>query len=385
MVTRPRIIVWLQTGWLALGMALLGFLLLEGLYTGQRQVRARLFGSDDEREAQAAGHPYRGQAWFRQLLRERARQQKQFDPWRTWWSYPMSGTYINIDSAGRRRTIQAASDSAPAARVLMLGGSALWGFTVRDSLTIPSLVARDLGLRGWHVEVVNLAQPGFIIGQEVATLLHEVEGSGGPALAVFLDGINDIRSALLYTEPGHIFFEPRLRRLYEVDANRGLVSALLSLGEHSALINRLLLAVGANTEWREPPTPPDLCGRVAGYYRRQTETALALAAQGRFEVLFLQQPMHATTGKRLTAFEADLDGADRRARIRACAAAIDSAMAGGDPRRYVSLAAVLDREQETVFLDNYGHLTEAANALVAQRIAAEVASRLEARQGNSPR
>lgn len=213
--------------WLAFGVALVAFLLLEGAYVGQRAVRASISGTDEERLAERPGHPYKGQAWFRQLVRERDGQKQQFDAWRTYWGSAVNGTYVNVDSAGRRRTVAPAAGSASRSRVFMLGGSAMWGYTNRDSVTIPSLVAQSLHAQGLSgVEVVNLAQPGYTMGQELATLQLELTKGEVPSLAVFMNGINDIRSALLFTEPGHVFFEARLKRMYETESNQGVLGSL---------------------------------------------------------------------------------------------------------------------------------------------------------------
>ncbi|MFZ5622917.1 MAG: SGNH/GDSL hydrolase family protein [Gemmatimonadota bacterium] len=377
---------WLRDLWVALGVALLLFLLLEGLYVGQRAIRAVVFGSDAERAAQVEGHPYRGQAWYRQLIRERERQRKKWDAWRIYWSYPLAGRYVNVDSAGRRVTIQPPANPAPSARVFMLGGSAMWGYAARDSATIPSLVAHRLAALGVSgVEIVNLAQPGYVMGQELATLEVEWARANVPTMAVFFNGINDIRAALLSSEPGHVFFESRLRRLYEVDANRGVVGALAAAAQHSAFINRLVLALGLSREWVEPTPPPDLCPRVSDYYRRLSDAAMRLSQRGQFDLLLVLQPMHATTMKPLSAFERSLRGnPDRMRTIGACARAIESAMAADSGRTFLSLSSVFDDRPETVFLDGYGHVTETGNRLVADRLAQAIAQRLWARTAGLP-
>jgi lysophospholipase L1-like esterase len=367
--------------WLAFGVALLAFLLLEGAYVAQRAIRMSMSGSDEERRAERPGHPYKGQAWFRQLVRERDGQKKQFDAWRTYWGSPVVGTYVNVDSAGRRRTVAPSAVAAPRFRVYMLGGSAMWGYTHRDSLTLPSLVAQALHAQGLtDVDVVNLAQSGYTIGQELATLQLELTKGNVPSLAVFFDGINDIRSALLFTEPGHVFFEGRLKRMYEVETNQGVLGTMVTAGTRSALIQRILLAAGVSREWEEPPSPPSLCGDVAGYYRRTAELAVAAGTQGGFDVLFLQQPIHSTSRKPPTEFERSIIGnPERNETIRSCAMSIDSAMAPERGRTYDTMSGVFDAHKETVFLDGYGHITEEANRVLAARIAPDIAARLRAR------
>lgn len=376
-----RVAGGIQDLWVAAGIAFVLFLIIEGLYIGQRTLRARYFGSDDERAAQVDGHPYRGQEWYRQLLRERGMQVNKWDAWRTYWSYPLTGAYINIDSLGRRRTIQPVTSGKAPFRVLMLGGSAMWGYTARDSATIPSLVARKLAADNVSgVELVNMAQPGYVLGQELATLRLEVEHGDSPAMAVFFGGINDVRTSLLYGEPGRVFFEPRLKQLYEVDSKRGFVGSLVASSLHSAVLQRLLMRLGLSREWVEPPTPPELCGRLGGYFHHMHDEADALADRYGFQVLMVQQPMHATTNKPLTPFEQSfMQMTERNKVIRSCSASIDSAMTAPPGSAYVSMAKIFDDHKETVFLDDFGHVTEAGNAIIADRIAMAIEDAVKAR------
>ncbi len=378
-----RVAGLLQDLWVAAGIALVLFLAVEGAYVGQRALRERLGRGDDQVAAQAVGHPYRGETWYRDLLGERAMQVTKWDPWRTFWSYPLAGRYINIDSLGRRRTVQPALGAGSVARVLMLGGSAMWGYTVRDSATIPSLVARRLAADGiTGVELVNMAQSGYVLGQELATLRLEIERGEVPTMAVFFDGINDVRTSLLYGEPGRVFFEPRLSRLYEVESKRGFVGAAVASSLHSAVLLRLLMRLGLSREWVEPPAPPDLCGRLGAYYRRMHTEADALSARYGFDVLMVQQPMHATTRKTMTSFEQGfMQLPARNQLIRTCGASIDSAMTSPAGPAYLSMAGIFDTHSETVFLDDFGHVTEAGNAIIAERLAAAIAQTLKARRG----
>ncbi len=368
--------------WVAVGIALILFLVIEGAYIGQRALRFRYVGTDDERAAQAEGHPYRGQDWYRQLLRERATQVNKWDAWRTFWSYSVEGRYINVDTMGRRRTIQPTATTAPTIRVYMLGGSAMWGYTSRDSATIPSLVARKLAADGvTGVQLVNLAQSGYVLGQELATLRVEIERDSVPDIAVFFNGINDVRTSLLYGEPGRVFFEQRLKQLYEVESKRGFAGSVVAASLHSAVLQRLLMRLGLAREWIEPPAPPELCGRLGGYYRRMHTQAEGLGQRYGFSVLFVQQPMHGTTRKPLTPFEQEfMQLAERNHRIRTCGASIDSAMTTPVGPAYLSMASIFDTHAETVFLDDFGHVTEAGNAIIANQLAAAISDAVNAKR-----
>ena len=101
----------------------------------------------------------------------------------------------------------------------------------------------------------------------------------------------------------------------------------------------------------------------------------ALGRAWGFDVLFVQQPHHASSKKRQTPFEATfmtLD--DEMAWTRECSEAIDAAMASA--AAYLSHGALFDDVADTVFLDRFGHVTEAANGRIADSLAAEIARRL---------
>jgi hypothetical protein len=309
---------------------------------------------------------------------------EQFDPWRTYWAYPLASRYLNIDSGGYRVTVQPARSRA-ARRVFLLGGSAMWGFTSRDSLTIPSLVAAGLDSAGYgDVRVENLAQSGYVLGHEVATLTQELARGQRPDVAVFYDGINDIRTTQLYREPGRAFFEPRFKHLYERESQRGFFGSFVTPGERSKLVGRLMQALGADP-WRVAPQTPEICPKLAGYYRNMHQTAVGLGKAWGFDVLFVQQPMHATTRKALTPFEKSFVGPDWHVKYtRDCAGAIDSALTPARGESYVSYASMFDDVSESVYLDRFGHVTEIANRRIAAALVRAITERLS-RQSSAPR
>ncbi len=364
--------------WIGLGITLLAFGLLEGAYVGQRALRANWFGSDDLRAAQRDGHPYAGQAWYEEFVRARESGRERFDPWRTYWAHATMSRYLNVDSAGYRVTVQPVKRDDAARTVYLLGGSAMWGFTARDSLTIPSLVAAGLDSAGFNdVVVVNLAQSGYVVGHEIATLTQELVRGRPPVIAIFFDGVNDIRTTQLYQEPGHAFFEQRFSHLFEVESQRGFFGSLVTPGERSKVIGRLIQALGIADPWAVSPQKPDICPRLGKYYRNMHHTVAGLGSAWGFDVLFVQQPMHATTRKTLTPFEKSFMGPDWHVTYtRECAEAIDSAMADVQAKTYVSYASMFDDVTGSVFLDRFGHVTEVGNRRIAGALVNEIASRL---------
>ena len=364
--------------WNAIGIALCAFAMLEGAYVGQRALRAVVFGSDEEREAQAPGHPYAGALWYREFLRAREGAREKYDPWRSYWAYGTTSPYLTVDAQGYRVTPQGVAPGR-GRTVFLLGGSAMWGYTSRDSQTIPALVASGLTAAGVRdLTLVNLAQPGYTVGHELAALNFEVARGRVPALAIFYDGINDIRAAHLYGAAGHAFFEQRFARLYEVESSRGFFASLITPGERSQLIARLGLALGLGNAWAIQPRTPEVCPALGRYYADSARSASGLGQAWGFDVLFVQQPHHASTHKRLTPFEAALlEPASEVDYTRECSVAIDAAMAlAAVP--YQSHAQLFDDDTETVFIDRFGHVTEAANQRIAASLVREITTRLVA-------
>lgn len=381
----PRLLALLRGlgfAWILLGLTLGGVALLEGAYVGQLALRARLFGSDEVREAQVEGHPYAGQAWYRDFLNARASLKEKYDPWRSYWAYGMSTEYLTVLPDGTRITGAPSSVPVPppsqsgGPAVIFLGGSAMWGYTSRDSATIPSLVAADLASSGQGAQIRNLAQPGYTIGHELAALTYEINRGARPKAVVFYDGINDIRTAMLYGEPGHAFLEAKFGRLFEVDSPRGFFGAMLAPLERSSLAARLLMAMGAPNPWAAKPHDPKVCPALGRYYADTARTVTGLAEAWDFAVLWVQQPHHASSKKPQTPFEATFMTPDDEMRWASeCSQAIDVSMTAASVP-YTNHATLFDASTETVFLDRFGHVTEAANGVIAKDLAARVRAML---------
>ena len=246
----------------------------------------------------------------------------------------------------------------------------MWGWNARDQYTIPSFAAAELQRRGiMDVEVVNFGQGSYTLSQELITLLLELRRGAVPAAVVFLDGNNEVATAFQSGQPGKIFGQAT----YEVrfaESPRGLVVDAMSLGRYSQLISRLARAMGVQTVIR--PARPDanaVCPEVVSYYRNLVAVGEALGRTNHFPVVFLWQPLLANTSKPLTPWEraASADPA-YIAMLRRCTGVADSLL---DDRRgvtYFPLHDLFDQDSATVFIDQYGHITEDANRKVADFI-----------------
>ena len=115
-----------------------------------------------------------------------------------------TGTLINIDAQGHRRTIQPAVAADNARPVFLFGGSTMFGSFQRDSFTIASRLAGQLASipEARDFTITNLGQTGYVFGQEVIELMTQLKNGARPALVVFYDGINDVVSAVQRGEAG---------------------------------------------------------------------------------------------------------------------------------------------------------------------------------------
>jgi hypothetical protein len=180
---------------------------------------------------------------------------------------------------------------------------------------------------------------------------------------------------------GHTYGEEDTQQQIDL-GRRGFWLELVGLGRHSELIQRLQRAVGINRRANPAPgTPERICGPVAGYYRNVALSVEALGKQWGFPAIYFQQPIHATTHKRLTRWEQKLY---KGRSLAPCAASIDSAMAAEAGHTYFSLAGLFDADTASVYVDEHAHITEDANRKVAERIADVVLPLLQ-RPAGSPR
>jgi hypothetical protein len=215
------------------------------------------------------------------------------------------------------------------------------------------------------VEIRNLAQRAFNSMQESNTLVLELANGRVPHVAVFLDGYNDIMTAVKYGKPGFTYGQDGVQRFIDL-GTRGFWQELAGLGRHSAVVQRLSETVRPVREAVPRPDVERLCSEVAGYYRNVTRSIEALGRDYGFTPVFLLQPVHSTTGKKLTTWEHSLPISPY---VQRCAWVIDSVMSDRRGVSYFSLTSIFDAETATVFVDRNAHLTESANAIVAGRIA----------------
>jgi len=203
----------------------------------------------------------------------------------------------------------------------------------------------------------------------------ELARGEAPTVAVFVNGFNDVATALRFGSPGQTYWDAEVADRIAL-GSRGFMAELLGLGRHSRLIGRLRSAVGVGPSpvQRNEPPPDHVCGNVGRYYSRIADIAESVARGHGFPTLYLLQPVQSASHKPLSDWERYLarkaqDAAEPwRLAVGRCMTSIDSAMTSRGGRHFSSLAGLFDADGETVFVDDAAHLTEAANRRVAERI-----------------
>lgn len=309
-----------------------------------------------------------------------------------WHIKPRQGKYINVDADGLRRTWQPPA-APPAAsrrkRIFVYGGSTAWGYGVRDDFTIPSWIARQLHESGHDVEVVNRAQVAYVSTQELIALEREIQRGNFADFVVFINGFNDVAATVYNTGPGL----PMKEAAREVEFNllKRSVPEIVSLAlSRSAFLRSFGGALRGPVDAEEPPAQAgapisgdELMLRTIRIYQKNLEIIQLLAGQYRFQPLFFWQPL-ITEKKSRAKEEADIPldpllGA-------ACGRAYEDVKLGLARQNRLSLGPDLyylgdmfsgpEFAEQYIFSD-FCHLTEEGNRVVAKRVLAELAPRLQ--------
>ena len=349
---------------------LVALLLLVGL-------ERRVFAHTDRTLAQT--HPYAAEPWSGQLEAEfQASLRMQWEPYTYWRRRAISGQYVNVDSLGHRLTIPAGPIAGPVRQVILLGGSTLWGTGERDAYTIPSQVAAQLRAAGTlDVRVENYGETGYVFTQELLRLLLELRQGARPALVVFYNGLNDLFATAINGECGI----PQNERRRAVEFAIGRFLNTRGWREFKDLVTTAWTrGVGGQTADVRLPAgaPRDSVGAVRAAqtlacYQGTAELVEVLARAFGFHVLYVWQPMPATTVKPLTPYETRVLASLEKGPLlpyvaaseRAAAGKVDSVMWPIAGARFLNLATLFAADSSAVWLDEIGHLTERASARVA--------------------
>lgn len=151
-------------------------------------------------------------------------QRQPFGYWPLIGSHPedLATPYINVED-WVRRSWAPPGPAAARPQIWFFGGSAMFGEGQRDEHTIPSEVARLAEADGLPVRVLNFGQRGWVHWQEMLLFEQQLAGRPRPAIAVFLDGPNDLESVGAF--PDNV---PNTRNPTKEDAENGGPRALVT-------------------------------------------------------------------------------------------------------------------------------------------------------------
>ena len=362
--------------WLVIGAALAtGVLMLVGYVAAGRWARVL----PRPTAASAVSHPYDGLPWFGQYRREfESSLGMHWSPYVYWQRRPFAGAQINVDSLGFRRTIQAHGGGEQTRQLWFFGGSTMWGTWQRDSMTIPSAVARGLAQQGIRdVEVRNFGESGYVFTQELLRLILQLRAGQVPSVVVFYNGANDLAASTMNPSCGlpqneqRREFEFSLGRLLQNQGSRELSEFARVF--KNFLENRANAALVANGRAQPPQLDVNRAVReTIGCYTGTVQVVEALASAYGFRVLYFWQPMPGASPKSLTPYERaqfipDVRNGTREflePLARTAYASIDSAMVPLVGDRYHNIAATFAGDSSAVWIDFVGHITESATQKV---------------------
>jgi lysophospholipase L1-like esterase len=342
---------------------------------------------------------YGGETWPVLHYRELESLSDRWQPYVYFRQRPFSGQTVTIDREGLRATWQpppapAGSGEPKAFRILMLGGSSMWGFGARDDRTIPSLIARKLYESGLRVEVRNLAEIGYVSTQEVVALVRELQSGYRPDLVIFYDGVNDSTSALLEGEAGLTTNERNRRAEFNIRQSPSRLGGALIAGlvrdsgsyRFAQMIARRLLGAH-DTAGGLPPTDrrKELAAEVVRRYRANLAIVDRLARGFGFEALHYWQPV---VFDKQSPMPYEREESEKLGWAHGFLGEVYEAIRTspdiGAERSFHDLSRIFADSRELIFID-YCHTTESANDRIAAVIAGHALDVLRAAAGNRRR
>jgi len=379
--------------WLIMGAALVLFFLAEFVVDlGYALTRPHHAALDPPVHADAHGRA----DWTAEYYEEGRRLKAQWWPFVYWRIRPFRGRYINVGANGLRVTpapeLPPAGGGAAPLRVLLFGGSTMWGVGARDEGTIPAALWRDLAAAGVGAEVFNMGMLGYVSRQEGIALLLELTQGEVPDVVVFYDGINDVDAVVQGEHPGTPLNEAHRREEFNlVHIDRGPEVDRLFVMRHFGRSGLLRLSrailrrvapgkIGPRAPVAPPPADVDsLADAIADAYMANVRWIAELGRAYGFRTRFYWQPAVFTKASRTPFEELQYKAAAAHRELflktRARVAARADEVAGA---RVVDLGDLFGDSEAPVYVD-WMHMAERGNAAVAERIAADVRALAEAR------
>lgn len=357
---------WLAQAWLILGLSLLLLLVVDrGLRVllpepaGAARIDPAARAPERLSAAAVAEHPWISDYWDEHEAARHTRWQSYV----YWRRQPFAGALIRVDAHGFRHTPQAGAAPPDAPAVWVFGGSAVWGTAARDQGTLPAQLAQLWAERhpGRALRWLNFGESGYVSQQSALAFQLALRCGQRPALALFMDGANDVFAAL---QNGHAGLpQNESNRVREFNLSRRVPQLL------GAWASRLEGIQGLAQLGKPPaalPPAAELGAAVAEAWWRQVHETQILARAEAVPTLHFWQP---------TVFERNPARADETAVIAssliqhrdlqlAATARVRQLLAQDGDAARVDLSSVYDAAPQPLYFD-FVHTSETGQRLLA--------------------
>ncbi len=272
------------------------------------------------------------------------------------------GETITIENSGLRRT----SSGGEGIRIGFFGGSSMWGTGARDNETIPSLVARKLG-----VQAVNFGESGWRAHQSLNRLVEAYVAGDTFDIVVFYDGANEVSLGC------RAELEPFSHSRQGFIAERVDFTSSGALRSFFAPILKFTAAVGRRMTTSVPfdcSRDPAKSAYIARMLAADWDIARFIADRMGAQFIGVLQPVAYLSDTPLDHIRLTKDDpleAEFRAVYPLIRRALDD-IPGRGKLEYIDMAHALDTP-EKVYID-WVHLSPNGNAMIADRLSDHIRS-----------
>ena len=217
-----------------------------------------------------------GETWGRPL---------QYDPFCQFKEIPFTGTYLNIDVNGFRKSIyqEPWPPSQDNVNIFVFGGSTTFGYGVADGETIPSYLVQLLQQTypSKNAAIYNFGRADFYSSQERVLFEKILVARYVPDLAIFIDGLNDFS----YSEDEPQFTQ-HLRQMMPIQIKPLLLKGLRRLPLGEILLTSQSQAISQASKDQEAEIE-----RILARYIDNKKIIDAISSEFGCQAIFVWQPI----------------------------------------------------------------------------------------------
>lgn len=315
-----RVFDFTRSAWCICGISLLYIVVIDlglSLYFSIAEPKFGVSHTEIQVDLSTLESAYGNPPWLKGFYRDFDQQRMRWTPNVYWTAAPHRGTYFNVDSRGLRATLPGRrSPCKRPVKIFTFGGSAMFGYEVRDDYTIASWLQKFLDSSTYCTEVSNFGQEAYVSTQEMLALFAELRGGNRPDIVIFYDGWNDVDSTNRNGLAGLTVGEEARRREFEItnavfprDRRRLYTAAATIFLLHTGLgeaakhivqalfpkrfveVRGQLVRIGATIPEKTPLADPERTAQdVVRVYLSNKELIESAAEKYGFRCLFYWQP-----------------------------------------------------------------------------------------------